>query len=123
MYSQFVTPIPKPKHKRGKKKMSELGKVTPEVYDEIVERSGGVCECCGRLLDGDRRSRMEAAHLIRRSQGGRGDQPWQVGFLCGPAVNTGTCHNWVDYTSEGREWAKEYSFELQGRYNEGDWPE
>ena len=33
-------------------------------------------------------------------------------MLCGPAVNTGTCHNAIDYTAAGRKWAEDFRLEL-----------
>lgn len=56
---------------------------------------------------------LQCAHLIRR---------WKlqettandVAFLCGPSVNSGTCHWWVDYTRAGKEWAEAYRERLYG---------
>lgn len=114
---------PKPRHKRGKTKMSERGKITREVHDEITERCGGVCELCGRRpVPGTKIDRLEAAHLVRRSQGGRGDQPWGVAMLCGPSVNTGSCHNRVDYTAAGRQEGYALMERLMERYDPANWP-
>lgn len=94
------SPTPKPKHKRRKPKRGHLTRITSTVRKEVLERSGGFCERCGR----NRTTIMEMAHLVQASQLGRGDEPWNIVLLCGPSVNTGTCHNFADYTAEGREW-------------------
>lgn len=92
-------PVPKPVHKRMKKTAKERGRITAEVYADALDRSGGYCERCGNPQG------LQCAHLVRR---------WKlpettvndVAMLCGPSVNAGTCHNWVDYTAEGRKWAE-----------------
>ncbi|WP_433943498.1 hypothetical protein [Paenibacillus sp. SN-8-1] len=78
------------------------GRIKPEVYKAAMERSGGRCERCG--IGGY----LEAAHLIRRWKIETETTVQDIAMLCGPVVNTGTCHNWVDYTAEGREWAEKY---------------
>lgn len=95
-------PVPKPKHPRRSQKRGNITKITQTVRKEVMERSGGLCERCGRSAAYS----FEMAHLINASQLGRGDEPWNVVLLCGPSVNSGTCHNWVDYTAEGREWRR-----------------
>lgn len=104
--------VPKPQHKRGKPKRGERTKITPAVRREVLERSGGACERCGRT----RAYSFEMAHLIQASQGGSGAEPWNVVLLCGPSVNTGTCHNFADYTAVGREWRIQKRKELMRRY-------
>ncbi|GGJ11189.1 hypothetical protein GCM10008022_20430 [Paenibacillus hunanensis] len=92
-------PVPKPVHKRVKKTAKQRGQIMAEVYADALDRSQGYCERCGSP------QWLECAHLVRR---------WKldettvndVAMLCGPSVNTGTCHNWVDYTAEGRKWAE-----------------
>jgi hypothetical protein len=94
-------PVPKPNYRRRKPTTKMRGRISPAVYQAAWERSGGVCERCGRSEG------LQCAHLVRR---------WKlpettandVAMLCGPSVDSGTCHNWVDYTREGREWAEEY---------------
>lgn len=101
-------PVPKPNHRRRKLTTKMRGRISKEVYAEAWERSGGMCERCKRG------EYLECAHLIRR---------WKldettvndVAMLCGPSVNTGTCHNWIDYTRKGREWAESYRNELYER--------
>lgn len=89
---------PKPKHKRRVPK--NQSRITKEVRDEVLKRSEGKCERCGR----SRSYAFEMAHLKQASQGGKGNEPWNIALLCGPSVNTGTCHNFADYTAKGREW-------------------
>lgn len=101
-------PVPKPVHKRVKKTAKQRGQITPAVYAKAAERSAGRCERCGRNAQC-----LQCAHLVRR---------WKldvtterdVAMLCGPSVNSGTCHWWVDYTREGREWAEQYRQRLYG---------
>lgn len=33
-------------------------------------------------------------------------------------LNTGTCHNWIDYTAEGKAWAEEYRQQLYEKAKE-----
>lgn len=77
-----------------------------------MERSEGKCERCGR----SRAYAFEMAHLINASQGGRGDDPSNIVLLCGPSVNTGTCHWYVDSTTSGREWKLNKRKELRAHY-------
>lgn len=106
--------IPKinPNHKRGKPKRSTITKITKSVRDEVVKRSEGKCERCGRTSA----YAFELAHLKQASQNGRGDDPANVALLCGPSVNTGTCHNFADYTAEGKEWRMNKREELRRYY-------
>lgn len=95
-----LRPVPKPQHKRRKPKRGQLSRITKQVRDEVLRRSEGKCERCGRTSA----YAFEMSHLQQASQGGRGDEPWNIALLCGPSVNTGTCHNFADYTAAGREW-------------------
>jgi len=104
--------VPKPSHKRRVPKRGQLSRITPAVRREVLYRSEGCCERCGR----SRSYAFEMAHLIQASQGGRGDDPANVVLLCGPSVNTGTCHNFADYTAEGREWRMQKHEELKRYY-------
>ena len=94
--------IPKinPNHKRRVPKRGQATRITKSVRDEVLKRSEGKCERCGRT----RAYAFEMAHLVQASQLGRGDDPANIVLLCGPSVNTGTCHNFADYTAKGREW-------------------
>ena len=93
------------KHTRIKPKRRLNGNPTPRDRAEVRERSGNRCERCGRHEKAV--MRLEMAHIIRRSQGGPG-RPWNLLHLCGPATDSRTCHHWVDYTREGKEWALDF---------------
>lgn len=99
-------PVPKPKSRRLKPTTKQRGRISPEVYAGAMERSGGRCERCGNG------GYLEAAHLLRRWKIEGGTTVNDIAMLCGPAVNTGTCHNFIDYTQEGREWAEQYRQQL-----------
>lgn len=107
-------PVPKPKFKRYKPTRGQKSKITQSVSDEVIRRAGGKrCERCGTTSAYS----YERAHLIQASQGGRGDDPANIALLCGPSVNTGTCHNIADYTAKGREWREKKRIELIEYYN------
>lgn len=110
--NQPVKAIPKPSHKRYKPKQGNRTKITQKVRKEVLRRSGGKCERCGRTSS----YAFEMAHLISAGQQGSGKEPWNIALLCGPKVNTGTCHNWADETREGREWRKAKREELRRYY-------
>lgn len=109
---------PKLKHKRNAPRLRDRGRVRPEVYNEAYERAGGRCERCG-YVDGSfdpsgQKWGLEAAHIVRRRhlQETTADD---ITFLCGPSVNSGTCHHFADYTREGREWLLEHQkLRIQG---------
>ncbi|MCG7385063.1 HNH endonuclease [Paenibacillus sp. ACRRY] len=101
--------VPKPKHKRFKRTAKERGRITSEVYEAALERSGGRCERCGKC------DYLQCAHLIRRWKVEVETTVNDVAMLCGPSVNTGTCHNIIDYTQAGKEWAEEYRDRLYRR--------
>lgn len=105
-------PVPKPSYRRRKPTSKMRGRIKPEVYQSALERSGGRCERCGKVGE------LQAAHLIRRWKIEGETTVNDIAMLCGPSVNTGTCHNWIDYTSEGREWAEEYRRKLYERGGE-----
>lgn len=115
-------PAPKPKHKRSKPTAKQRGRITEQVYNEAVERSGGRCEACGwyegSYSKDNRQWGLECAHLIRRRNVEIETTETEVAMLCGPSVNTGTCHNKVDYTRAGREWAAQYREYLLGNRND-----
>jgi 5-methylcytosine-specific restriction endonuclease McrA len=106
--------VPKPNHKRRVPKRGTLSKITTAVRQEVIRRSEGKCERCGRTSAYS----FEMAHLVQASQGGRGNDPANIVLLCGPSVNTGTCHNFADYTSAGREWRMKKREELQELYHD-----
>ncbi|OMD85657.1 hypothetical protein BSK49_19265 [Paenibacillus odorifer] len=95
-------PVPKPAHKRNKPTAKQRGAISNEVYNAAMERSGGRCECCGS------KEGLQCAHLIRRWQIDGKTTVNDVAMLCGPSVNTGTCHNWIDYTKDGKQWAVDF---------------
>ena len=115
-------PVPKPSfkkikkekkinHKRNAPRLRDRGRVRPEVYEAAYERCGGRCERCG-YEDGSidpsgQKWRLEAAHAVRRRHLEE-TTPDDIIFLCGPSVNTGTCHNFADYSRAGRNWMLEY---------------
>lgn len=93
------------RHKRIKPKWRLNGNPTAKDRKEVRQRSGDRCERCGRHKSAV--MRLEMAHIVRRSKGGPG-RPWNLLHLCGPATDSRTCHHWVDYTREGKEWALEF---------------
>ncbi|OXL83151.1 hypothetical protein BCV73_08720 [Paenibacillus sp. SSG-1] len=99
-------PAPKPTSRRLKPTTKMRGRITPDVYQTALERAQGRCERCGKI------GHLEAAHLIRRWKIEGSTTANDIAMLCGPVVNTGTCHNYVDYTREGREWAEQYRQQL-----------
>lgn len=107
-------PVAKPNHKRRKPKRGTITKITAKVRKEVLERSRGLCERCGT----GSAYCFEMAHLKGAAQLGSGSEPWNVALLCGPSVNSGTCHHFADYTAAGREWRKQFSKELQKYYND-----
>lgn len=106
--------IPKinPNHKRRVPKRSSITKITNKVRNEVIDRSEHKCERCGRTSA----YAFEMSHLIQASHGGRGDDPANVVLLCGPSVNTGTCHNFADYTAAGKDWRMKKREELRRYY-------
>src|SRR5699024_2353439 len=105
-------PVPNPVRQRHKRTRGQKTRITQAARQAVYERSQMKCERCGRT----RAYSFEVAHLINASQGGRGDDPNNLVLLCGPSVNTGTCHNWADYTKEGREWRQNKRKELLIHY-------
>src|SRR5690625_1045032 len=102
------------KHKRIKPLRRNVTRITKEVSDEVMRRSGGVCERCGR----SRAYAFERSHLVQASRGGSGSDPANIVLLCGPSTNTGTCHNFADYTAKGREWRMKKRKELIEYYGQ-----
>src|SRR5699024_12345998 len=101
-------PVPKPQHRRRVPKQRNRTRITNKVRKEVLRRSEGKCERCGR----SRSHSFEMAHLQQASQGGWGNDPANIVLLCGPSVNTGACNNFADYTDEGSAWSTEYRGEL-----------
>lgn len=109
----MIYPVPKPNHKRRVPKQKDRTRITNKVRREVLRRSEGKCERCGRSTA----YAFEMAHLQQASHCGRGDDPANIAYLCGPSVNTGTCHNFADYTAEGRAWRKKKHEELKRYYD------
>ena len=101
--------------KRLKPKQGQYTKITAKARREVYERSQKRCERCGR----SQCYAFEVAHLTNASQRGSGSNPANLVLLCGPKVNSATCHHWADSTSEGREWKMKKRAELE-RYYKGD---
>lgn len=110
----MVRPVPKinPNHKRRVPKRGNLTKITKSVRREVLRRSEGKCERCGRT----NAYAFEMAHLQQASQLGPGNEPANIVLLCGPSVNSGTCHHFADYTAKGREWRMQKRKELMNYY-------
>ena len=106
--------VPKPNHKRRVPKQRQRTRITQKVRDEVLNRSDGKCERCGRT----RAYSFEMTHLEQASSLGSGNDPANVVLLCGPSVNTGTCHNFADYTAKGRAWRKQKRSELKDYYEQ-----
>lgn len=107
-----LNPVPKPMHKRLKPKRSSITKITKKARNEVYERANGACEMCGRT----NAFAFEVAHLKPASQGGSGSDPANLVLLCGPSVNSGTCHWFADSTAEGRDWRMNKRKELMNYY-------
>lgn len=103
-----------PNHKRRVPKRGTVSKITQAVRKEVLIRSEGKCERCGRT----NAYAFEMAHLEQASSGGRGDDPANIALLCGPSVNSGTCHNFADYTAAGRFWRMNKRKELMEYYEQ-----
>lgn len=109
MVSFGFHPVPKPKHKRNKPTAKQRGAISKEVYSAALERSGGRCEQCGSTEG------LQCAHLLRRWQIEGETTVNDVAMLCGPSVNSGTCHHYVDYTAGGKQWALNKRTEFYSR--------
>lgn len=107
------SPVPKPNHRRRVPKRGNHTRITKKARNDVYERVGyRHCERCKV----SQAYAFEVAHLEQASQGGSGDDPANLALLCGPSVNSGTCHWWADSTKEGREWRMEKRKELQEYY-------
>lgn len=106
--------IDKPKkvaHNRNKPRLRDRGRVSPEVYATAYKVAKGRCERCG-YKDGSidhtgQKWGIEAAHAVRRRHLDE-TTPDDLIMLCGPSVNSGTCHHHCDYSREGRNWMIEH---------------
>lgn len=100
------------KSTRIKPKRGQYTKITQKAREEVYRRSEQRCECCGK----SQCYAFEVAHLSNASQLGSGSDPSNLILACGPKVNSGTCHHWMDSTSEGREWKQEKKIQLEQYY-------
>lgn len=107
------------RHTRLKKLRRNVTRITKRVSDEVLDRSGGLCERCGGKQQ--RAWGFERAHLVNASAMGSGSEPWNIALLCAPKVETGTCHQWADETSEGKQWKQEYRETLIDYYSLKGW--
>ncbi len=107
-------PVSKPSHKRKKKTAKQRGAISNEVYNAAYERSGGVCERCGKGWY------LECAHLIRRWKIETETTVNDVAMLCAPQGQTGTCHHWIDSTRTGKEWALAFRDKLYEESGENE---
>jgi hypothetical protein len=112
-------PVDKPSYRRRKPTSKMRGRIKPEVYTAAMERSGGHCERCGKYGNPEYQT-LQCAHLVRRWRIEVETTVNDVAMLCGPSVNTGTCHNWIDYTAEGKAWAEEYRQQLYEKAKESE---
>lgn len=105
----------KAKYQRHKPTARQRGDISTKTRKAVRERSGGRCERCGWMPgQQDPRGRkwgLQAAHLLQRRNCNETTET-EVADLCGPSVNSGTCHHWVDSTKAGRKWALKYREEL-----------
>lgn len=106
-------------HDRHKPKWKEHGRVIQDVASHVWYRDGGRCQRCGAMQGELDRfgfpKRLEIAHLHNRSQMGSGE-PDNLTLLCGPVVNSDSCHHWADSTAEGRRWKEKRRAELMKYY-------
>lgn len=104
---------------RQKRTLGQRGAIPSKAREIARIRAGGRCERCG-WVNGSydptgRRMGLQAAHLIRRHHIKVRTESYDIAYLCGPSVNTGTCHWWIDHTTDGREWAKSFREQLKAR--------
>ncbi|MFB0831845.1 HNH endonuclease [Brevibacillus laterosporus] len=96
-----VRAVQKPNYKRRTKKRIDQGRITPQVYKEVMERDKGRCVLCGKT------TWLQAHHIIFRSEGGTGEAH-NLALACGPSTQTGTCHWKAHHTKEGRQAFRNY---------------
>lgn len=99
-------PVPKPVHGRRKKTARQRGAISDKVRKSVEARSQDRCERCGKNKSAV--MTLEMAHITRRWAIDGETTAKDLVRLCGPSTDSGTCHHWVDYTREGREWMKEF---------------
>jgi hypothetical protein len=117
-----VTKESQTNHKRGKRTARQRGDIPAKARAEAHKRSAGRCEWCG-WVNGSydptgRKWGLQAAHLVRRWNIDERTTETDIAMFCGPSVNTDTCHNKVDYTKAGKEWATGYRNQLIQRERE-----
>lgn len=114
-------PAYKPDHNRRTLTQGQHTKITNKARKEVARRASEekgypVCERCGCSIPA---GWFENAHLTNASQYGSGRVPWNIALLCGPRTLTGSCHQWADDTSEGRDWKIRKQAELYIYYTTG----
>ncbi|API92681.1 MULTISPECIES: hypothetical protein [unclassified Virgibacillus] len=108
----MMVPKINPNHKRIKPKVGNKTKITTKAREEVYRRAGRKCEICGRTNPWC----FEVAHLVSAGQVGSGADPANLLLVCGPSVNSGTCHHFLDSTKEGREYKMKKHEELKRYY-------
>lgn len=70
---------------------------TRRVREDVICRSNGMCERCGKQLHGQPYS---VHHRRPRGMGGtvrpESNQPANLLVLCGSATTPGSCHQWIE---------------------------
>ena len=108
-------PAPKPSHPRVKKTAKQRGQIRPSVRREVEIRSGDKCERCGKHKSAV--WTLEMAHITRRWLIQGETTAHDLARLCGPSTDSSTCHHYVDYTADGREWLKRFGERLLNNGN------
>ena len=106
-----VRAVPKPQHKRNSKTAKQRGSISPSVRREVEIRSRDCCERCGKHKS--QVWTLEMAHITRRWKIEGKTTAQDLVRLCGPSTDSTTCHHFVDYTKEGREWMEQFQLTLK----------
>jgi len=90
VYDFGHNPVPKKtKGVRVNPTQKQMGEVSKEVLKELADRSGGICERCGKAWA------VDPAHLTGRRHLDENTKVTDLMHLCRE------CHNWLDDTPEG----------------------
>lgn len=77
---------------RSKKNSSLHRKLTDVCRRIVVEiRDQNTCQMCGKTIE---QTRIEWAHVVTRNAKSLIFVPWNSLALCGPRINSTSCHNW-----------------------------
>lgn len=105
------------RNNRRKKTAKQRGNISTKTRQSVNDRSQ-MCEWCGWMPGlhdpTGRKWGIQKAHLTRRWKLDETTDK-DVANLCGPSVNSETCHWKVDHTAEGRRWAAEYREKLRNQ--------